>query len=71
MTKTEKEVREYLAVIGRRGGADQKSEVRGSAPLINKDLPTLYAFQFQNTMLGPRVVLHFLSHFIFIFSIED
>jgi hypothetical protein len=40
-------------------------------PLINKDLPTLYAVQFQNSVLGPGVVLQFLSHFIFIFSIED
>jgi len=40
-------------------------------PLINKDLPTLYALQFENTLLGPGVVLHFLSHFVFIFSIED
>jgi len=40
-------------------------------PLINKDLPTLYALQFQNAVLGPRVVLRFFSHFIFIFGIED
>jgi hypothetical protein len=40
-------------------------------PYINKDLPTLYALEFQNTALGPGIVLQFLSHFIFIFSIED
>ena len=38
---------------------------------INKDLPTLYALLFQNTSLEPGVVLHFLSHFIFIFRVED
>ena len=40
-------------------------------PLINKDLPTLYALLLQNTSLEPGVVFHFLSHFIFVFSIED
>ena len=40
-------------------------------PLVNKDFPALYAFQFQDAVLGPRVILQFLSHFGFIFSIED
>jgi len=40
-------------------------------PRIDKDLPTFYGFQFQNAVLEPGIVLHFLSHFIFIFSIED
>jgi len=40
-------------------------------PLIDKYLPTLYALLFQNTSLEPGVVLHFLSHFIFIFRVED
>jgi hypothetical protein len=52
-----------------------ESEVRRQSeillPLINKDLPTLYALQFQNAMFEPGVVLHFLSHFIFILGIED
>ncbi|PYJ71888.1 MAG: hypothetical protein DME75_06650 [Verrucomicrobia bacterium] len=41
------------------------------SPRIDKDLPTFYGFQFQNAVLEPGIVLHFLSHFIFIFSIED
>ena len=40
-------------------------------PRVNEDLPTFYALQFQNAVLEPRVVLQFLSHFIFIFSVED
>ena len=40
-------------------------------PLIDKDFPALYGFQFQDAVLGPRVVLQFLSDFIFIVSIED
>ena len=40
-------------------------------PRIDKDLPTLYALQFQNAVLEPGVVLHFLFHFIFIFRVED
>ena len=40
-------------------------------PLINKDFPALYAFQFQNAVLSPRIVLQFLSHFVFILGVED
>jgi hypothetical protein len=40
-------------------------------PRINKDFPALYAFQFQDAVLGPRIVLQFLSDFIFIFGVED
>jgi hypothetical protein len=40
-------------------------------PHIDKDLPALYAFQFENAVLHPRIVSQFFSHFIFIFSVDD
>jgi hypothetical protein len=40
-------------------------------PLIDKDFPAFNAFQLQNTVLGPGVVFQFLSHFVFVLSIED
>jgi hypothetical protein len=40
-------------------------------PRINKDLPALNALQVQNAVVGPGIVLQFLSHFIFIFRVED
>src|SRR4030095_2771534 len=40
-------------------------------PLINKDFPALYAFEFQNAVLSPGIVLQFFPDLIFIFSIED
>jgi hypothetical protein len=39
--------------------------------LIDKDFPALYAFKFQDAVLGPRVIPQFLSDLIFVFSIED
>ena len=40
-------------------------------PRINKDLPTFDALRFQNAVFLPGIVLHFLSHFVFIFGIEE
>src|SRR4029453_9720063 len=40
-------------------------------PLINKDFPALYAFEFQNAVLSPGIVLQFFPDLIFIFSIKD
>ena len=40
-------------------------------PLINKDLPALDAFKFQDAVLEPWVVLQFLSYLFFVFGIDD
>src|SRR5205823_3218476 len=40
-------------------------------PIINKDFPTLYALKFQDAVLGPGIVFQFLSHFVFISSIQN
>ncbi len=40
-------------------------------PLINEDLPARDALKFQDAFLEPWVVLQFLSHFFFIFGVDD
>lgn len=40
-------------------------------PLVDKDLPALYALQFENTALELGVVFQFLAHFVFIIGIDD
>jgi len=41
------------------------------SPGINKDLPALDAFKFQDAVLEPWVVLQFLSYLFFVFGIDD
>ncbi len=40
-------------------------------PFVDEDLPALDALLFQDALFEPGVVLHFLSHFVFIFSVEE
>ena len=61
---------EQAAALHRFAGK-RPPEVQTLLPLINEDFPPLYAFQFQNAVRGPGIVLQFLSHFIFIFGIEN
>ncbi len=54
-------------------GRQQMLSQRGGdlLPHINKDLPALYALQFENAVLHPRIIFQFFSHFIFIFRVYD
>src|SRR4029450_10987036 len=66
----------FLTRAGARGYQPSLEErlSRSSAlllPVIDKDFPAFYAFQFQDAVFSPRVVFQFLSNFVFVFSIED